>query len=199
MDDKNSTICDGISVKLLKIAFSGIFETLTFIITLRIQNNIFLTIFKRAKVILLPKTKTISFDLNDYRLTSVLPVFTKPLEKHIHKQLTDVFGSSPSLPFLSARLLTWTFLSDCAYPFNWYLAFCFQQSLYTGCCSLDLCKAFDPVNHNILLKKLLAYNLSTESITFLGSYLHGQLQWVLVNGHTPIKSLSRVEFLKGRS
>ena len=91
MDDKNSTICDGISVKLLKIAFSGIFETLTFIITLRIQNNIFLTIFKRAKVILLPKTKTISFDLNDYRLTSVLPVFTKPLEKHIHEQLTDVF------------------------------------------------------------------------------------------------------------
>ena len=51
--------------------------------------NVFPTAFKRAKVIPLPKTKTISTDLNDYRPISILSVLTKPLERHIHKHLTD--------------------------------------------------------------------------------------------------------------
>ena len=87
LDNKKSTACDGISVKLLKIALPHIAETLTYIYNLCIQNNVcfFPTAFKRAKVIPLPKTKTISTDLNDYRPITILSVLTKPLERHIHK------------------------------------------------------------------------------------------------------------------
>ena len=46
-------------------------------------------IFKRAKAIPLPKTKT---DLNDHCPISVLPVLTKPLEKHIYKHLSVLQG-----------------------------------------------------------------------------------------------------------
>ena len=56
-DNKKSTGCDGISVKLLKIALLYIAETLTYIYNLCIQKNVFPTAFKRAKVIPLPKTK----------------------------------------------------------------------------------------------------------------------------------------------
>ena len=45
----------------------------------------------RAEVIPLPKPKSISTDLNDYRPISILSVFTKPLERHIHKHLTFLF------------------------------------------------------------------------------------------------------------
>ena len=58
-------------------------ETFTYIYNLCIQKNVFPTAFKRAKVIPLPKTKTISTDLNDYRPISILSVLTKPLERHI--------------------------------------------------------------------------------------------------------------------
>ena len=89
LDNKKSTGCDGISVKLLKIALPYIAETLTYIYNLCIQKNVFPTAFKRAKVIPLPKTKTISTDLNDYRPISILSVLTKTLERRIHKHLTN--------------------------------------------------------------------------------------------------------------
>ena len=84
LDNKKSTGCDGISGKLLKIAFPYIGETLTYIYNLCIQKNVFPTAFKRAEVIPLPKAKPISTDLNDYRPVSILSVLTKPLERHIH-------------------------------------------------------------------------------------------------------------------
>ena len=89
MDNKKSTGCNGISVKLLNITLPYITETRTFIYNLCIEKNVFPTAFKRAKIIQLPKTKTISTDLNDYRPISILSVLTKPLERHIHKHLTD--------------------------------------------------------------------------------------------------------------
>ena len=83
MDNKKSTGCDGISVKLLKIALPYIAETLKYIYNLCIQKNVlFPTTFRRAKVIPIPKTKAISTDLNDYRPISILSVLTKPLERH---------------------------------------------------------------------------------------------------------------------
>ena len=89
MDNKNSTGCDGISVKLLKIALPCIVRTPTLMNKLCIQKNIFPAIFKRVKIIPVPKTKTISSDLNDCHSITVLPVLTKPQEKRIHKYLTD--------------------------------------------------------------------------------------------------------------
>ena len=42
--------------------------------------------------------------------------------------------------------------------------------------SLDLSKAFDTINHELLLKKLRSFNLSSESIDFLHSYLSNRKQ-----------------------
>ena len=65
----------------------------------------FPTAFKRAKVIPLPKTKTISTDLNDYRPISILSVLTKPLERHIHKHLTNFFSLASDVDILVKRQL----------------------------------------------------------------------------------------------
>ena len=182
LDNKTSTGCDCISVKLLKIAFPYIAETLTYIYNLCIQKNVFSTAFKRAKVIPLPKTKTISTDLNDYRPISILSVLTKPLERHIHKHLTDL---------LETHQLFHSFQSDfrCGHSCQtavtrltdtWLLAFNNRQM--SGAVFLHFRKAFDLVHHDILLKRLSTYNLSIASIAFLRSYLQDRLQCVLVNG-----------------
>ena len=182
LDNKKSTGCDGISVKLLKIALPYIAETLTYIYNLCIQKNVFPTAFKRAKVIPLPKTKTISTDLNDYRPISILSVLTKPLERHIHKHLTN---------FLETHQLFHSFQSGfrCGHSCQtavtrltdiWLSAFNNRQM--SGAVFLDFRKAFDLVHHDILLKKLSTYNLSIASIAFLRSYLQDRIQCVLVNG-----------------
>ena len=41
---------------------------------------------------------------------------------------------------------------------------------------MDLSKAFDSLNHELLLTKLKAYGLDSNSITFVKSYLTNRLQ-----------------------
>ena len=46
---------------------------------------------------------------------------------------------------------------------------------------VDLCKAFDLVNHRILLQTLALYNMNEKSILWFQSYLSNRKQSVKVN------------------
>ena len=46
---------------------------------------------------------------------------------------------------------------------------------------MDLSKAFDVLNHSLLLAKLDAYGFSLKSTTFIQSYLNKRVQKVNVN------------------
>ena len=57
-----------------------------------------------------------------------------------------------------------------------------DNGLLTGLSLIDFRKAFDLVDHGILLRKLVVYQLSEESIQWFKSYLEGRLQKVSING-----------------
>ena len=59
-----------------------------------------------------------------------------------------------------------------------------KEKQYTIATFIDLKKAFDTVNHNILLQKLPHYGLSPNIVAWLNSYLDQRSQCCTVNGLT---------------
>ena len=60
---------------------------------------------------------------------------------------------------------------------------CLDQGDYAVSIFLDLSKAFDTVNHSILLSKLLSYGIQKPHIDWFKSYLNKRKQRVFVNGN----------------
>ena len=54
----------------------------------------------------------------------------------------------------------------------------FSQEEYTLWIFIDLFKAFDTVNHNILLEKLKAYGIQSENLKRCRSYLSNRKQFI---------------------
>ena len=115
----------------------------------------------------------------NYRPVSVLPVVSKVFERLLYKQM-----SLHVEEYLSPYL--------CGYR----KGFSTQQALlsllerwknvldkkgYGGAVLMDLSKAFDTLNHDLLIAKLHAYGFSEESLQLIKSYLTNRWQRTKVN------------------
>lgn len=56
-----------------------------------------------------------------------------------------------------------------------------DKTLHVGAVFLDLRKAFDTVDHQVLLRKLTYFNFSAETMEWFDSYLSNREQCVMVN------------------
>ena len=60
-----------------------------------------------------------------------------------------------------------------------------NKGLVTGSVFIDLAKAFDTVDHDILLRKLEYYGICDESLPWLKNYFTGRKQFVLIDSQSP--------------
>ena len=67
---------------------------------------------------------------------------------------------------------------------------------YCGVLFLDLCRAFDLVDHNILLRKLKLYQLGEQSLFWFQSYLSDRIQSVKSMRHIQAKYATHMAFHK---
>ena len=170
---------DGLSVEILKRSAIAISNSITNICNLSIQTSMFPCQWKIAKVIPLFKSGN-KEECNNYRPISVLPLLSKILEKHVflhfykylqhHRLLTDSqFGFRRNQSCQTA-LIT---LTEKIYE-------ALEAGNYFGLVQLDLSKAFDLVNHSLLLQKLKLYNCSSASTFWFESYLSNRSQSVSI-------------------
>ena len=57
-----------------------------------------------------------------------------------------------------------------------------EKNQYVAAVLMDLSKAFDCLPHDILLDKLSAYGMSTDSVSLLESHLSSRKQQIKING-----------------
>ena len=119
---------------------------------------------------------------SNYRPISVLPVISRLFEKLVYDQFYGflnvnklLFSQQSSFRLLHSVL---TCLLKCTN--DWYLNL--ENSEYTAVTFIDLKKAFDTVNHDILIQKLEHYGVKNKEIRWFRSYLTNRKQCCKVNG-----------------
>ena len=177
---RNSKFIDNIPVVLLKASAPTTIESLTHIISLVIRTNTIPSDWKTARVTPIYKEGR-GEDPNNYRPISVLSVIAKIFEKVIfdqtYKFLCDnkVLSESQSgfrpLHSASTTLLEMT---D-----KWYTNM--DNGLINAFLFVVLKKAFDTINHDILLNKLSCYGFTEKTIRLFRNYLTQRTQVTYVN------------------
>lgn len=117
----------------------------------------------------------------NYRPISILNSFSKIFEKLIHKVVfTQVKNqiSSEQHGFFHKRSTLTNLLE-----FSENLSNCLDGNGQIDCIYTDFSKAFDKVNHSILIDKLNSFNISKRLQHWLSSYLVDRLQFVRFIGY----------------
>ena len=174
-----STGLDGISPRFLKDGVDYIVDPILHIVNLSISSEIFPSAFKNARVTPLFK-KGSRLDVGNYRPVSILPVLSKLLERAVNNQLNE---------YLSKRDLLYDFQSGfrkgystdtCLMNLNDYIKRQTSDGKVTGMIFIDLQKAFDCVDHSLLIRKLSA--MGVASTDWFRSYLNDRTQCTQVEG-----------------
>ena len=180
LPNKSSCGYDGLSTKLLKILEPALTKSLTLLINQVLTTGIFPDKLKIAKVIPVYKKgeKTV---FSNYRPISLLPAISKILEKNIFEQLSSYlrdsrllfdhqYGFRPkhSTEYAALELIDRiiTQLDKDEIPINIYL---------------DLSKAFDTIDHIILIDKLKYYGVHGTNLNLFSSYLENRKQYTEID------------------
>ena len=124
-------------------------------------------------------TKT---DPKNFRPISPLPIVSKIIEKVMHEQTMNCLMQNSVLHrYQSGFRMNHSTDTSLAYLMDKILTG-FDSGLLTGMILIDLQKAFDIINHDILLKKMSALRFSDRSINWFQSYLSNRSFRVNVQG-----------------
>lgn len=168
---------DNISLRALKENKLVLIPILTHLINIVIQKSSFPDCLKIARVTPLFKKGNKS-DPTNYRPISILPALSKILEKCLSIQIQNYLElnnilSPKQFGFRKGKSTTGAI--NCLMEF---LYTNFDQSKITQGVFLDFSKAFDTINHEILIAKLFYYNFTSMSSNLIQSYLQNRFQFI---------------------
>ena len=118
-------------------------------------------------------------NVKNYRPVSVLPVVSKVFERILQNQLLEHFE-----PILSPHMCGYRKGFSAQHALialieKWKE--CLDNGGYAGAMLMDLSKAFDTIDHKLLIAKLHAYGLDRGSLLLIKDYLSGRDQRVKVD------------------
>ena len=182
---------DNISTKILKQTMKEVATPLTHIINLSLYHGIFPNDMKLAKIIPIFKNGNTKL-FNNYRPVSILPAFSKILEKIVCNRLLHFLETKD---ILYKHQYGFRKNHNTIHPIIHLLkdianANDKASKNSTLAIFLDLSKAFDTMSHNILLKKLEHYGVRGICNSWFSSYLSNRKQYTHVNEH--ISSLKEI-------
>ena len=171
---------DELKPGLIKMIKNYVKTPLTHICNRSFETGIFPSELKIANVVPIFKSSD-EMIFSNYRPVSVLPVFSKVLERLMYNRLITYINQNHLLYNLqfgfqkgkSTHMALITLIDKISEALD-------DGDFVIGV-FLDFSKAFDTVDHNILLKKLDIYGIRGLALKWFGSYLSNRMQYVTYN------------------
>ena len=188
-DQKKACGHDNLPVKLLVDSAQYISNPLSYIFNLSLQLGQFPDLLKVAKVSPVYK-KGDREQPGNYRPISVLPVLSKIFEKLVNNRLIEYLEKNNILykhqygfrEGRSTKLAVTNLINQ--------LVHYQDEGRVTVGVFIDFAKAFDTINHSILLSKMENYGVSGLQLNWFRNYLCNRVQYVQHNGATSSFKLS---------
>ena len=170
---------DGIPIKYLKPVSDYITSPLVHIINNSIKTGIFPEKWKVARVCPIPKVRNPTV-AKDFRPVSILPVLSKVFEKIILMQILEHIESSVYNQTQSGFRKGHS-TSTILLKLRDTIRKAMNKNEITLAVMIDYSKAFDTIDHSIMVRKLLNLGFGSSVIKVIVSYLSNRKQFVQVD------------------
>ena len=180
LDTNKSTTTTSPPTKFIKLSTKIISPIITNIFNCCISEGIFPDKLKYAEIIPIYKQgdKTQS---SNHRPISILSPFSKIFEIHLHKQINNFISKHNIFHPYQYGFRRGVSTDVAVSQITEDLATKMQNKLITCSVFIDLRKAFDTVNHQILISKLHNYGIRGQIGKLLENYLTNRTQVTIVN------------------
>ena len=170
LPSKRSSGFDDISNTLLKKISDSVVLPLSIIFNKSLQCGIFPELMKKADISPLYKSK-LENDTNNYRPISLLLTISKVLEKIVYKRTYSFMENSGRIYNSQYGFRSQHSCESTVSELVSEITKGFQNGFYTAALFLDLSKAFDTLEHKVLLMKLEKYGIRGNCLEWFRSYL----------------------------
>ena len=182
INTSKSSGLENISSHVIKVAFEHLKPEITFMFNLSISTATFPDTWKKALVVPIPKKGNLAL-VQNYRPISLLPLPGKIMEKLIHHHLANHFESGSLLAKEQHGFRKDHSTIHAIAQFTDHVSKKLDAKLTTLALFIDFRKAFDCVQHPILLEKLKNMNLDSSVTEWVKSYLTNRQQRVYANSY----------------
>jgi hypothetical protein len=181
LDVAKATGPDLIPAKLLRSAAGAIACSLTHLINLVITTSKFPLEWKIAKVVPIYKGKGSKKDPNNYRPISLLPIVAKLCERVIVNQFADYLNQIGFFHPAQSGFRKQHSTATCLIKLTDDIFRLYDSGKVVGILSLDLSKAFDTIDHTLMLIKLRNIGIDQKLLTLFSNYLSDRKQFVWIH------------------
>ena len=173
----SATGADQINLDMVLLCSDRILPFLTNIVNSCILDNIFPDAWKIAKVIPFAKRDHVE-TCNDLRPISILPVLSKVMERILNNQILDHLNLYHVLPEYQSGFRSGLGCSTALLNVTDDIIKAVDKGEATVLILIDYSKAFDGLNHELLLAILHYIGFRENAISLIASYLKNRQQYV---------------------